>query len=162
VKVGLHSLVGATLLRENDRSRAKLSLRAARREALWYDVRTKGAFMSSITLEVPDELAERLHALADRLPRILDLGLRALTAESEPEYTGAAEVLELLARLPSPEEVLALRPSPALAQRVTALLEKNRTGGLSPEEEVEWQRLEYLEHLVRIAKARAATKLVRP
>jgi predicted transcriptional regulator len=38
--------------------------------------------MSSITLEIPDELAERLRALADRLARILDLGLRAMTAES--------------------------------------------------------------------------------
>ncbi|MBK9260277.1 MAG: hypothetical protein IPM54_10620 [Polyangiaceae bacterium] len=114
--------------------------------------------MSSVILDVPDELAERLRLLADRLPRILDLGLRALTAESPAEYAGAAEVLELLARLPTPEEVLALRPSAALSLRVSELLEKRRAGGLSHEEEVEWQRLAYLEHLVRIAKARAAAK----
>lgn len=58
----------------------------------------------------------------------------------------------------SPEEILALRPSPELAQRVSTLLEKNRTVGLSPDEELEWQRLEYLEHLVRIAKGKAALK----
>ena len=115
--------------------------------------------MSSITLDVPDELAERVRLLADRLPRILDLGLRALDAESPAEYAGAAEVLELLAQLPSPEEVLAFRPSTALAQRVSSLLEKSRAGSLSQEEELEWQRLEYLEHLVRIAKAKAALKL---
>ena len=34
-------------------------------------------------------------------------------------------------------------------------LEKNREEGLSPAEEQEWQQYEYLEHLVRMAKARA-------
>jgi hypothetical protein len=114
--------------------------------------------MSSVTLDVPDELAERLRLLADRLPRILDLGLRALTAEAPAEYAGAAEVLELLARLPTPEEVLALRPSPELSQRMSELVEKKRSGGISHDEEVEWQRLAYLEHLVRVAKAKAAAK----
>jgi hypothetical protein len=114
--------------------------------------------MSTITLDIPDDLAERVRALADRLPRILDLGLRALTAEAPPAYGGAAEVLDFLVRLPSPEEVLALHPSEALIQRMRGLLEKNREGGLSPEEQLEWQQLEYLEHLVRTAKARAAQK----
>ncbi len=90
--------------------------------------------------------------------RILDLGLRALTAEVPAEYAGAADVLEVLARLPTPEEVLALRPSAALAQRVSELVEKSRTADLSHDDEVEWQRLAYLEHLVRVAKARAAAK----
>lgn len=115
--------------------------------------------MSSITLEIPDEMAERLHALIDRLPRILDLGLRALSAEAQSEYEGTAKILELLAGLPAPEEVLALRPSPAFQERVSTLLEKNRADGLSPEEQLEWQRIEYLEHLVRLAKAKAALKL---
>ncbi len=114
--------------------------------------------MSSVTLDVPDELAERLRLLADRLPRILDLGLRALTAETPAEYAGVAEVMELLARLPTPEEVLALRPSTSLSQRVSELVDKSRTGSLSDIEHVEWHRLEYLEHLVRVAKAKAAAK----
>jgi hypothetical protein len=115
--------------------------------------------MSSITLDVPDEIAAQLCALADRLPRILDLGLRALTAESRARYGDEADVLEVLARLPAPEEVLALRPSPALQERISELLQKNREGGLSSDEALEWQRLEYLEHLVRLAKAKAAAKL---
>jgi hypothetical protein len=35
------------------------------------------------------------------------------------------------------------------------LLAKNRTGDLSAEETREWERYEYLEHLVRLAKGRA-------
>lgn len=115
--------------------------------------------MSSITLDVPEELAERLRALADRLPRILDLGLRALSAEASWEYEGVADVLELLATLPAPEEVLALRASPRLQERIRELLEKSRRSSLSPEEELEWERIEYAEHLVRVAKAKAAIKL---
>jgi hypothetical protein len=44
--------------------------------------------MSAITLDLPDDLVERLRAAADRLPRILELGLRELDASSHPE-TGA-------------------------------------------------------------------------
>ena len=58
--------------------------------------------MSPITFEVPDELAQRLRLLTDRLPRILELGLRELTASGQPGFVGAAEVLEFLAGLPSP------------------------------------------------------------
>jgi hypothetical protein len=115
--------------------------------------------MSSITLEIPDDLVERLRALADRLPRVLDLGLRALSIEPQLEYGGTADVLERLAGLPAPEEVLGLRPSTALQDRISVLLEKSRADRLSPEEELEWQRIEYLEHLVRLAKAKAALKL---
>jgi len=70
-----------------------------------------------------------------------------------------ADVLEAFARLPTPQEVLDLRPSPELQERISALLEKNRDQGLSPEEEREWERYQYLEHLVRLAKAKARSKL---
>ena len=43
--------------------------------------------------------------------------------------------------------------------RVSALLEKNRTQGLTSDEQSEWERYQYLEHLVRLAKTRAAMKL---
>ena len=64
-------------------------------------------------------------------------------------------MLETLARLPTPEEVLALRPTATLQNRIEELLDKNRDGGLSDEEQREWEHYEYIEHLVRMAKARA-------
>lgn len=115
--------------------------------------------MSAITITVPDELAERLRAQQDRLPEILEMGLRDLSAENENGFVGATEVLEFLARLPSPEEMLNLQPSDSFERRVRDLLEKNRTEGLSAAEEAEWDRYQYLEHLVRIAKAKAYQKL---
>ncbi len=111
-----------------------------------------------ITLDIPDELATRLRPLEDKLPRILELGLRELNATAQPGFEGVAEVLEILAGLPTPEEILALHPSKALQAQISALLEKNRTESLTPAEEQEWEGYQYLEHLVRIAKAKAHLK----
>src|SRR5437764_784677 len=102
--------------------------------------------MSPITVEVPDELAEQLRPVANHLPRILELGLRELQASASSGYAGSAEVFEFLAGLPTPEDIVALRPADALQARVGQLLEKNRLDGLTPEEEDEWNRYQYLEH----------------
>lgn len=115
--------------------------------------------MNPITIQIPDELAGRLHSRSAEIPRLLELGLRELEAEGQLGFDGAADVLEFLAGLPSPEEVLALRPSSALQSRIETLLDKNRTEGLSPTEEEEWQRIESLEHLVRMSKATAQQRL---
>jgi uracil-DNA glycosylase len=67
--------------------------------------------------------------------------------------------LEFLATLPTPEEIIALRPSEALQAQISNLLEKNRTQGLTPAEEQVWEQYQYLEHLLRMAKAKAYLKL---
>jgi hypothetical protein len=115
-----------------------------------------------ITLTLPEDLASRLRPVEDRLPQLLELGLREWQARGGPGYAGPAGALETLASLPSPEEVLALRPSPELQEQIDRLLEKSQAGELSPDEQREWQQYEYVEHLVRLAKARAAVKLQRP
>ena len=112
-----------------------------------------------VTWTIPDELATDLGSLEHELPHILELGLREWSARNGTAFEGLSEVLETLAGLPSPQEVLALRPSERLQERIRALLEKNRTERLAPEEHREWQQYEYLEHLVRLAKAKAALKI---
>ena len=112
-----------------------------------------------ITLTIPEELALRLRPLEKELPQILELGIRAWTARGEPGFSGLNDVLETLASLPTPEEILALRPSAALQEQIDALLEKNQNGGLSADEQRGWERYRYVEHLVRLAKARAALKI---
>src|SRR5204863_9986600 len=76
--------------------------------------------MSALTLQIPDELAERLRGHEHELSEILELGLRELA--SGQGFAGAAGILELLAQLPSPQEILELRPSPELQTRIDALL----------------------------------------
>lgn len=110
------------------------------------------------TLNVSEELASRLRPVQDRLPQILELGLRELHA-APPQLEGLSDILETLARLPPPLEILALRPSPALQERISTLVDKHRNGGLSADDERDWQKYQYIEHLVRIAKAKAALQL---
>jgi hypothetical protein len=112
-----------------------------------------------ITLTIPEELAQRLRPVEKELPQILDLGIRAWSARGQSGFSGLNDVLETLASLPTPEEILALRPSPALQERIEELLEKNQQGGLSPEEQRDWEQYQYVEHLVRLAKARAAARV---
>jgi hypothetical protein len=111
--------------------------------------------MQTITLDVSDDLAVRLRSVEERLPNILELGLRQFHAQSQIGFDGAAEVLELLASLPSPEAILAIRPSDAFQARIDFLLDKNREEGLTAEEDTEWEQYMYLEHLVRMAKGKA-------
>jgi hypothetical protein len=112
-----------------------------------------------VTVTIPDELACRIQPFEDQLPHILELGLRQWNANRQHEFEGMRDILETLARLPGPEEILALRPSGTLQARINTLLEKNRTTGLLPEETREWEQYEFLEHILRLAKAKAALKL---
>jgi len=115
--------------------------------------------LTTVTVDIPQELAGKIRPLTSKLPQILELGWREWTACQEIGFDSAFEVFELLANLPSPEEVLDLRPSEEFAARIGELLEKQRTTSLTEAEEDEWERYEYLEHLVRKAKARAYLKL---
>lgn len=112
-----------------------------------------------VILDLPDELAAELRPFEHQCASIVAAGLRELKASDGGQFHGLAPVLEKLAELPSPEEVRALRPSPELQARISELLVKNREAGLTPEEDAECQRYETVEHLVRLAKARAAAKL---
>lgn len=115
--------------------------------------------MAPITLSVSDDLASQIRAQQRQLPKILELGLRELNAGEQSGFGGAADVLELLATLPTPEEIMNLRPSPRLAARVSEIIEKSRAGEMTQADEEDWERYEYLEHLVRMAKAAAQLKL---
>ena len=74
-----------------------------------------------IIVNLPDELALRLQSYEQQLPEILELGLRARTADAQMGFASAIEVLECLARLPAPEEILALRPSDELQAQYRSL-----------------------------------------
>ncbi len=111
------------------------------------------------SIQIPEELANRLKPLGDRIPQIIELGLRRFNATEQTTFEGADEVLEFLASLPEPKHILQLRPSEKFQTRISRLKEKNRETGLSPQEEIEWEHYQYLEHLIRIAKAKAYLKL---
>ncbi|WP_287128286.1 hypothetical protein [Candidatus Cyanaurora vandensis] len=112
-----------------------------------------------VTLQIPDEMAKTLGSRKESLPQILMLGLRELDANPSIDFSGLTEILEFLAKLPSPQEILALRLSPTVQAEVDALLDKNRTQGLDAGDRILWQHYEFIEHLVRLAKTQALLKL---
>lgn len=117
--------------------------------------------MPAITLEVSEPVAAQLRLRHGQTGQILERGLRAVEVEGELGYQSASEVLECLARLPEPAEVLALRAAPSMQQRVQELIERERDGKASSEELIELEHYVYLDHLVRMAKAHARSRLVR-
>jgi hypothetical protein len=84
--------------------------------------------------------------------------LRELNTKTALEFSSAAQVVETLASLPTPKQILALRPSPEFQERIQTLLEKNRAVGLTQQEQQEWASYEFTEHIVRLAKAHALAK----
>ena len=114
------------------------------------------------TLEVSDELAAHLRPYEAELPAIVAAGLRQWKVRDEHQVSGLKDVLEKLAELPKPEEVLALRLSESAQERVDELLAKNRSEELTAAEGREWAAFELLEHVVRRAKIRAVAKLKAP
>jgi 16S rRNA C1402 (ribose-2'-O) methylase RsmI len=112
-----------------------------------------------ITIEVPDRLGEQLQQLGDRLPEVFDRALQELTTAETTAYQDDHQIIELLASQPSPEVILAIRPTPTLQARMSELLEQNKSGTLTRPEEVELDRYLLLEHWVRLAKAHAYKNL---
>jgi hypothetical protein len=111
-----------------------------------------------ITIEVPNDLGQKLQQFRDRLPEVLARGLYELMAETSQVQDENA-IVELLVSQPSPQQVLAIRPSPELQARVSELLDRNKRGELSRHGEAELERCLMLEHVVRLAKAYAYRRL---
>jgi predicted transcriptional regulator len=117
----------------------------------------RGGFVMAmeITIQVSDALGRQLQPFQERLPEVLERGLREVLAEKSKDFKDEHAILELLTSQPTPEQVLAIRPSPELQARVSELLDRNKRGALSRQEETELERYLTLEHLVRLAKAYA-------
>ncbi len=69
------------------------------------------------------------------------------------------EVADFLAAAPTPEKIAAFRLSDASEQFISALLEANRTRGLTPAERAALDDYTRIERLVQAIKIRAYAKL---
>jgi len=118
--------------------------------------------MVTITLQVPDELAQRLNAERERLPEILERALELLLADTSapplpivPPAAAFSEMIEFLSSHPSPEQILSFKLSPRAQARLVELLEKNREAGLTETERAELDWYEYVHHIMARLKAQA-------
>jgi hypothetical protein len=64
------------------------------------------------------------------------------------------EVVEFIASR-NPQEVVEFKPSDAARNRVWELIAREKAGGISPDEKSELDHYLEVEHLMRLAKARA-------
>ena len=65
------------------------------------------------------------------------------------------ELVEFIAAGTSPRNVVAFRPSNEVKERVAELIQREKTDELPPDEKSELEHYLQLEHLMRLAKARA-------
>lgn len=108
-----------------------------------------------ITIKVSDTLGQQLQRYQNRLPELLERGLRDVAGEGTQQFHDENAVLEVLVSQPSPEQVLALQASPQFQMRVSALLDRGKHNAMTSQEEAELERYLVIEHLVRLAKAHA-------
>jgi hypothetical protein len=71
------------------------------------------------------------------------------------------EFIDFIAAGTTPEQVIAFRPSAQAQQRVEELVAKERNDRLSPGEQSELDYFFQMEHILRVAKARAEQILTR-
>jgi len=71
------------------------------------------------------------------------------------------EVVDFIAAGSNPSTVVAFRPSDATRDRVAELVAKERAGALTTEDSSELEHYLQLEHIMRLAKARAKQHLSR-
>jgi hypothetical protein len=71
------------------------------------------------------------------------------------------EVIDFIAAGSNPNSVVAFRPSESTRARVADLLVRGKTESLNPEEASELEHYLQLEHIMRLAKARAKQHISR-
>ncbi len=121
--------------------------------------------MTTITLEVPDELAGRLASLQTHLPQLLTFALDLLgTPSNMPSLLNVnspvlTEIIDFLARGPSSTDLLAYKVSPQAQTRLEELLDTKREEGLTPQEAAELDTYQQVNHLLILLKACARIAL---
>jgi hypothetical protein len=112
--------------------------------------------MAMITLEVPDDLADQLATVRDRLPELVALSLR------QPALPAAAyrHILDFLASDPSPEQMAAFRPIPEAQERLRLLLTRRHEGLLTELEARELDEFAHVEHLMILLKTGRLARFV--
>lgn len=118
--------------------------------------------MTTITLQLPDELAARIQPLQDRLPdllsqamTILPIGQEANAIHLSSTYPVFDEMIDFLASSPTPRRIIKHKVSPAVQQRLEELLDKNGEGELTEAEAAELDAFRRVNHLMILLKARA-------
>ncbi len=105
--------------------------------------------MTTITIDVPDELADLIAKVGDRLPEMLALSLRQPVL---PVHI-YRYVLDFIASKPNAEQIANFRPTPEMIDRVRTLLAREKQNEITSTEKQELDEYEQIEHLIILIKA---------
>jgi hypothetical protein len=117
--------------------------------------------MTTIVLEVPEDLAQRLAPFGDRLPDILNFaldmaGIPDEEANSIDELVPVwLEAIDFLASAPDAQEIIDFKLSPAAQERLDILMQHQQEEHISPQERAELDAYQQINHLFILLKGRA-------
>jgi len=118
--------------------------------------------MTTVTLEVPDDLAAQFKIDPARLPALIRdvlearLAKRVVSAgEGEPTAPVYQEILDFLTASPTLQQIIDFKISAPAQERLEELLSKNREEELTQGERVELETYLQFSHLLTRLKARA-------
>lgn len=114
--------------------------------------------MVEMTLEVSDELAERIYPMHSWLSTVLELslvGYQTLAAQT------ASEIIHFLSTNPTPAQVVNYHVSQRGQERLRRLLALNQSALLSEDEQQELDELEQIEDIFNQLKLRIAVEQAR-
>jgi hypothetical protein len=112
--------------------------------------------MVEITIQVPESLAEKIAANRERLPEVLALGFKELPSLPNEVYRS---VMEFLASNPSPEAILDFDLSPAMRERATTLVRKEREGQAEAAEVAELDEYMRIDNILSTLKTGALRRI---
>ena len=112
--------------------------------------------MVQMTVQVSEELAERLRPIGSWLPTVLEISLVGCQTVAAATVT---EVIQFLSQDPTPQAVLAYHVSEQAQVRLQRLLALNASGMLGEEEHLELDELQRIEHVLIMLKAQVAQRL---
>lgn len=123
--------------------------------------------MTTITLEVPDDLAVRLARRQEQLPELLSIAVDLFPAEmplttlakSEIVHPAMKDVIDFLLSRPTPAQIITFKVSPTTQARLEELLDKNRENLLTDDEAAELDTYQQINHLLILLKAHARSAL---
>ncbi|MGA1623207.1 MAG: hypothetical protein ACO36E_10830 [Synechocystis sp.] len=117
--------------------------------------------MAKITIDIPDELAQRLtpfeSTFSDLLGQLLTPSQSGSRVPLSPENNRGLyqEIVDFLVSQPSPDQILHFKVSDACQNRLEVLLSKNQDESLTSAELSELDLYEQLDTLVGLLKVKA-------